>query len=138
VIVAILQPTGGDDIDGDTQQRLELLADVEKVEEGAAGLKLDKEVDVARRRLIPPSHGAEHRHGAAVVPLDHLADLSPLGFDQLTTLSHGTRVTLDLEGERRFVGQAAKRVPAASSVDEARQGPVLPAGAAFGTAVRLL
>ena len=55
VVVPVLQATGRHHVDWHAEQRFELLADVQQIEERAARLELHEEVDVARGTLVTSS-----------------------------------------------------------------------------------
>lgn len=51
MLVAVLQPAGGQNVDPDPEQFFELLADVQQVEQRAGVLEIDEEIDVTANLL---------------------------------------------------------------------------------------
>jgi hypothetical protein len=91
VFVAGLETAGGYDVDRVPEELLQFVLEVEEVEQGAARLELDEEVDVAGLVVIPPSDRAEDGDRSPSVPVHGVGDRSSVLLDQGTPTAHRCR-----------------------------------------------
>lgn len=107
MVVALLEPTDRDDIDSLSEELSEGLLEIHEIEQRAARLELDEEVDVAVCRIVTTSDRSEQRDRAATMTANDLVDLVPLRLDPSPALPHGLKGT-----EAVCAGLALGPVPA--------------------------
>ena len=88
MVVSILQAAGRHHVDRHAEERLQSLLEVHEVEQRAALVELDEEVDVARLRLFPTSHRPEQGNGVGAMLPDEVIDLITTVLDELAKLAH--------------------------------------------------
>ena len=86
--LARLQSANGDDIDGKTQHRCELVLEMEKVEQRTAGFEVHEEVDVARGRVLSSGNRTKERSRPAPVLPHKRVNLVASCFDDRPPLTH--------------------------------------------------
>ena len=78
-VIPWLQARDGDHVNRTTQELLELVLEMEKVEQGAAGLKLHEKVGITRLVVGSTGDRAKERDRDAAVPASRILDrLAPL------------------------------------------------------------
>src|SRR5437868_4418356 len=65
---------------------------MEQIEQGAAGLEVDEEVDVAVLTLVPPGNRTEDRNGAAAVPARERVNRFAVRLHEFTQRAHAPRL----------------------------------------------
>lgn len=132
MLVALLEPTDRDDIDSLSEELSEGLLEIHEIEQRAARLELDEEVDVAVRRIVTTSDRPEQRDRAATMTANDLVDLVPLRLDPSPALPHGLKGT-----EAVCAGLTLGPVPALRLSGASLRPWATAARSVFGAALRV-
>ena len=91
----------GEDVDFTLQQRFQVLAEFDEIEQDASVVHFDQEVDIAVSVSLSPRHGPEDPHVVGSVRLREAQYFGPFEFEQVrNTHSALPEMSLVLEGYR--------------------------------------